>query len=78
MKTLTTLIVLLCLIGGVNAQDWNTDFEKAKSIAKAENKPIILVFQGSDWCAPCIKLDKEIWSSETFKAYAKKHYVMVI
>lgn len=78
MKTLTsTLILLFCLVGGVNAQNWMTDFEKANSVAKAENKPIILVFQGSDWCAPCIKLDKEIWSSETFKAYAEKHYVMV-
>ena len=35
------------------------------SITKAQkqNKKIILVFQGSDWCGPCIKLSKEIWST---------------
>ncbi|MEY8849087.1 thioredoxin family protein [Psychroserpens sp. XS_ASV72] len=59
------------------AQEWLTNFEQAKSLAKAQNKKVILVFQGSDWCAPCIKLDKEIWSTETFKTYAEKHYIML-
>jgi thioredoxin-related protein len=58
-------------------QEWQTNFEKAKEIATTEEKPVILVFQGSDWCAPCIKLDREVWSTETFKDYAAKHYVMV-
>jgi thioredoxin-related protein len=46
------------------AQDWQTNFEEAKKIASAQDKNIILVFSGSDWCAPCIKLDKSIWHSE--------------
>ncbi len=78
MKKLALVIVtFLALISGGFAQNWNTNFESAKAKAKAENKPLILVFQGSDWCAPCIKLDKEIWSSDTFKAYADKNYVMM-
>ena len=32
-----------------------------------EDKNIIIVFSGSDWCAPCIKLDKNIWQSDAFK-----------
>lgn len=59
------------------AQEWQTNFEAAKEMASDENKPIILVFQGSDWCAPCIKLDKEIWSTDSFKAYAKDHYILL-
>lgn len=35
-----------------------------------------MVFQGSDWCAPCIKLSREIWSTETFITYAKDNYIM--
>ena len=42
------------------AQEWLTDFELAKKQASDKNQHIILVFQGSDWCAPCMKLDKEI------------------
>lgn len=59
------------------AQDWQTDFVKAKEMASADDKPIVLVFQGSDWCAPCMKLDREIWSTDAFKEYAADHYVML-
>lgn len=76
-KNIFTLLVLLLTISGVTAQEWHTDFTKAKKTATAENKPIILVFQGSDWCAPCIKLDREVWSTEAFKKYASKNYVML-
>ncbi len=61
----------------INAQEWLTDLDQAKVISAKENKNIVLVFQGSDWCAPCIKLDKEIWSTNEFKNYAKEHFVML-
>ena len=61
----------------VSAQEWQTDINAAKKIALTENKTIVLVFQGSDWCAPCIKLDRDIWSTEIFKSYAKTHFVML-
>ncbi|WP_439131104.1 thioredoxin family protein [Polaribacter sp.] len=77
MKKLVQVVLLLLLSLSIKAQDWKTDFNIAKQIAASENKPIILVFQGSDWCAPCIKLDHEIWSSEAFKKYAEAHFVML-
>ncbi|WP_456440167.1 thioredoxin family protein [Psychroserpens sp.] len=72
------LLLFICLVSlPCFSQDWRTDFEKSKTIATQENKTIILVFQGSDWCAPCIKLDKEIWNTEEFQIYAKEHFVML-
>ena len=68
---------LLCVISITNAQNWLTNFEEAKNISNKENKHIILVFQGSDWCAPCIKLDREIWSTPEFIKYSKEHFIMV-
>ena len=59
------------------AQEWQTNFTKAKELATKDNKLIILVFQGSDWCAPCMKLDREVWSTDTFKRYADDNYVML-
>ncbi len=76
-KILVVALLFVATITTVNAQEWQTDFAKAKEIASKADKPIILVFQGSDWCAPCIKLDREIWSTEAFKTYAAKHYVML-
>lgn len=74
-------IILSLLLGiffiSANAQDWHTNFKEAKEIASKEDKPIVLVFQGSDWCAPCIKLDKKVWSTDDFKNYAKDHYVLL-
>lgn len=73
---LSVLVSLLCCSIGIS-QEWQTDFETAKYIAKEEQKAIILVFQGSDWCAPCIKLDREIWTAPEFKQYAAQNYVML-
>lgn len=59
------------------AQNWMTDFELAKEKANQENRNIVLVFAGSDWCAPCIKLEKEIWQSEEFKKYSDNNYILL-
>jgi len=76
-KIIVVSFLLLSSILFVNAQDWETDFEKAKELATEKDRNIVLVFSGSDWCAPCIKLETEIWSSEEFKNYAKDNFVML-
>jgi thioredoxin-related protein len=71
------LIVFLFLSTLGFTQNWSTNIEDAKAKATAENKTIVLVFSGSDWCAPCIKLDKNVWQSEEFKVYASEKLVLV-
>lgn len=58
------------------SQDWQFTYQEALAISKAEDKPLLVVFSGTDWCAPCIKLDKQIFKSEEFIAYADKNYVL--
>ena len=77
MLKVVYLYLMLLVAVTANSQEWITDVEKAKISAQKENKTIVLVFQGSDWCAPCIKLDKEIWSTDEFKTYAKDHFIML-
>ncbi len=78
MRARILLLFLMSLTEfSLHGQDWVTDFAKAKEIAAQDKKPIILVFQGSDWCAPCIKLNREVWSTEEFIAYSKKHYILL-
>lgn len=74
-KILFTLLLLVSYYG--QAQNWLTDFEQAKKTASEQDKNIIIVFSGSDWCAPCIKLDKNIWQSESFKNEAAKDWVLI-
>lgn len=77
MKYIITILFLMAFGLSSFAQEWQTDFEQAKQLASKENKTIILVFQGSDWCTPCIKLDRAVWSTDVFKKYAEKHFVML-
>lgn len=56
---------------------WLTDYEAAKKQAKEENKPILINFTGTDWCGWCIKIEKEIFSKDEFKAYAKENLVLM-
>jgi len=77
MRKLITLLLLLGIFVVGNAQEWETDFNKAKKIAAKKGLNILLVFSGSDWCAPCIKLEKNIWESEAFKKYAQENLVLL-
>lgn len=77
MKSILVLFFALFVLSPIAAQNWYTDIAIAKEIAVKKNKTIILVFQGSDWCAPCIKLDRDVWNTDLFKTYANDHYVML-
>lgn len=59
------------------SQEWKTSLDEAKAEANKENKKILLVFSGSDWCAPCMKLEKNVWQSEVFKKEAAEKYVLI-
>ena len=60
----------------LHAQVWQESFEEALQEANAQDNPIVLVFSGSDWCAPCIRLKRKIFDSKEFKEYASSHYIM--
>jgi protein disulfide-isomerase len=38
---------------------------------------VLLDFTGSDWCGWCMKLDREVFSKQKFKEYAKANLVLV-
>ncbi|MEK6154736.1 thioredoxin family protein [Flavobacteriaceae bacterium 3-367] len=69
---ITALLFSCCLLG----QDWKGNYAEALLASKQESKPLVLVFSGSDWCGPCKRLDRNIWQSEAFKAYASQHYIL--
>lgn len=75
MKKLAPIIVFLLSFYGFS-QDWQPTYQEALAISKVEDKPLLVVFSGTDWCAPCIKLDKQIFKSAEFVAYADKNYVL--
>lgn len=78
MKFKSLLFALVCLITMQSfSQEWLTDFNEAKKQASANKQHIVLVFQGSDWCAPCMKLEKEIWNATEFQELSKDKFVFL-
>lgn len=57
--------------------NWLGNLEEAQRIAQEREQSILLVFSGSDWCRPCMKLDKELFSTSAFETYAQEHFVLV-
>jgi protein disulfide-isomerase len=61
----------------VRGSDWQTDYQQALATAKAARKCVLLDFTGSDWCGPCIEMNKVVFSKAAFLNYAKKNLVLV-
>ena len=76
-KNYFTIFLLIAVVSSGFAQNWFTNFDKAKEVASNNNQNIVLVFQGSDWCAPCIKLDKQVFSTKEFQKLASNHFIML-
>ncbi|OAD44894.1 thioredoxin family protein [Polaribacter atrinae] len=56
--------------------NWEPSFSDALKKSKKENKPVLIYFTGSDWCGPCIVLDKNLFHSEKFKAIADNDLIL--
>ena len=77
MRKISLIILFSLFFLNGFSQNWQTNFEQVKVQAQTSNKNIVLVFSGSDWCAPCIKLDKDVFKSDYFQTYSKDHFILL-
>ena len=75
LKKIAFIIVLMFSFYGFS-QDFKPTYEKALAAAEEQKKPLIVMFTGSDWCPPCIRLDKKVLKSEAFISYSKENYIL--
>jgi thioredoxin-related protein len=57
--------------------NWLTNFEAAQAQARSEKKMLLINFTGSDWCPPCMMLEREVFAQEKFTDYAAKNLVLL-
>lgn len=57
---------------------WTEDFEAARRQAAKEGKFVFVAFSGSDWCGPCMALEKEVLSQKEFVDEASKKFVLMM
>ena len=69
----------VCIVSPVNADDpgFTEDAKEAIARAAEQDKDIIFLFTGSDWCPPCKKLEEEVLSEKDFLFEVSKDYVLV-
>ena len=46
-------LLIYCALPAARAATWLTDMGAAKLKVAAENKPMLVLFTGSDWCPAC-------------------------
>ena len=49
---------------------WLTNLDEAQTISQTDNKPILIYFTGSDWCAPCMRLKEDFFENPKFTQQA--------
>lgn len=82
MKAITwlatfTAVALTATASAYANTGWETDLDKAMEQAKVEKKSVLIDFTGSDWCPPCIVLNKSVFSKKEFINEASKKFVLV-
>jgi thioredoxin-related protein len=82
MRSIKSILVVAVLVSlftvRTDAAAWETDFARASEAAAKQGRYMLLNFTGSDWCGWCVKLDKEVFSRNDFKSYAKSNLVCMV
>jgi thioredoxin-related protein len=81
MKTLVLTILSLTLAAALNATaadaTWSTDLPAAQAKAKKDKKLVVVNFTGSDWCSWCKKLQREVFTTKEWNAFATEKLELV-
>ena len=79
LSAITVIALFLCSASLASDEEpgFTEDAKKAIAQAVEQDKDIIFLFTGSDWCPPCKKLEAEILSEKDFLFEVSKHFVLV-
>ncbi len=76
---LYTTLTLAAFTAPLLASDieWKTDLSQALTQAAHEEKKVLILFTGSDWCRPCKELEKHVLSTTEFAQYVQESLILV-
>ena len=70
-------LLFLTTMSIATAQSAVHNMDEAQTQVEDQGKNLLMVFSGSDWCKPCIKLKQEVLQSPDFKFYWDEHLVLL-
>ena len=77
MRRLLFILAFFVVAKVFAGEPTTNDLNEAKSKAKSEHKLILLKFSGSDWCVPCINIQKKVIDTEEFQNFAHQNLVLM-
>lgn len=80
MKRVIVLIFAFILVSwnSTDGVEWHTNYDDAVNQSQQSKKNILIYFTGSDWCAPCIQLKKDLFDNGEFKRLAENYVLLYI
>lgn len=76
-KLITAFFVVASLFQYSSAQ-YFTVADSAFDKASESNRSILLIFTGSDWCPPCVRMEKKIFRQTVFEEFAENDIVVLM
>ncbi len=91
MKSILSILFTISLFANLSAEEpqesaivqeqnqlkWYEHYQDAVAQAKSVDKPIFILFTGSDWCSWCQKFEKEVLSQATFSNSVADDFVFL-
>ena len=60
------VLVSACALQSAGSDAWSEDYAAVLAQAKAEGKQVLLNFTGSDWCPPCMAMERNVLNEDAF------------
>lgn len=77
-KTLFAFIFLLAALTVTHAAvKWLENYDEAVQQAARQNKYLLILFTGSDWCGYCMEMERTVFPSREFAQYAQDNLVLL-
>jgi thioredoxin-related protein len=74
----TFLLLTFLAVASLSKAATDSSFiQKTEATAATQHKYILLNFSGSDWCIPCMKMKKAVFSTDTFSHYSAENLVWI-
>jgi protein disulfide-isomerase len=77
LLSLFAALFALTLFAGDVPSGWTTDINAALARAKRENKRVLILFTGSDWCGFCVRLKNDVLNKRDFKDLVRNNFILV-
>lgn len=81
MNKKTRFALLCALLSAISIaavpEGWTDDFAAAQKAAAKSEKPMAVLFTGSDWCPWCVRLADEILLKKDFREASSNDFVFV-